>query len=109
MKLFKAIILIQMFAFGSLAFGKNECLPEGEHRDLIVANCTSCHTAKLVCQNRMTRARWDETLTWMQKEQNLWPLGDRRKPILDYLEKHLGIKQVSGNFYKYNYPPNPIW
>ena len=70
-----------------------ELLPKGEGYEIVTASCTGCHSAKLVTQNRMTRQDWDATLTWMQKKQGLWPLGDNRKIILDYLEKHFSPQQ----------------
>ncbi len=50
-----------------------------------VNNCTSCHSAKLVIQNRMSAERWHATIRWMQETQNLWPLGDNEDIIVDYL------------------------
>lgn len=51
----------------------------------VVNNCTTCHSAKLVTQNRMDKQRWKETIRWMQETQNLWDLGDTEKIIIDYL------------------------
>ncbi|SDE24280.1 hypothetical protein SAMN05421636_10481 [Pricia antarctica] len=50
-----------------------------------VANCTSCHSAKLVMQNRMSAERWHATIRWMQETQNLWPLGANEAIIVNYL------------------------
>lgn len=54
----------------------------------VVNNCTNCHSSKLVIQNRMNEVRWNATIKWMQKTQNLWPLGDNQKIIVDYLVKN---------------------
>ncbi len=54
----------------------------------VVNNCTNCHSAKLVTQNRMTRENWANTIKWMQETQNLWDLGDNEDIILDYLAKN---------------------
>ncbi len=87
-----------------------ECLSEAKYKKLIVQNCTSCHSAKLVCQNRMSRKVWDETITWMQTKHNLWNLSKRsRKRILDYLAEFQGIKKTRGGMYKTNYSPNKLW
>lgn len=51
----------------------------------VVNNCTNCHSAKLVTQNRMNTERWNETIKWMQKTQNLWDLGENQKVIVNYL------------------------
>lgn len=57
-----------------------------------INNCTSCHSAQLVIQNRMNKERWQTTIDWMQETQNLWELGDNEDIIIDYLVK--------------NYPPS---
>ena len=51
----------------------------------VVNNCTNCHSAKLVIQNRMNRARWEATIQWMQETQNLWDLGGNKEIIVNYL------------------------
>lgn len=53
-----------------------------------IQNCTSCHSAKLVTQNRMSREGWKATITWMQETQNLWDLGANEELILTYLAKN---------------------
>lgn len=60
-------------------------LKDGKGMMTVVRNCTSCHSAKLVIQNRMNRERWIETIRWMQKTQNLPDLGGNENIILDYL------------------------
>ena len=50
-----------------------------------VQNCTNCHSAKLVIQNRMNKERWKSTIKWMQETQNLWDLGKNEDIIIDYL------------------------
>jgi len=50
-----------------------------------VNNCTSCHSSKLVTQNRMSAERWKATIRWMQETQNLWDLGKNEAIIIDYL------------------------
>lgn len=60
-------------------------LVEGKGLALVVNNCTNCHSAKLITQNKMTRERWLATIRWMQQTQNLWELGENEALILDYL------------------------
>lgn len=57
--------------------------------ETVKRNCTPCHSARLVIQNRMDRDDWLRTIRWMQETQNLWqfPPGTE-KEILDYLAKH---------------------
>ena len=51
----------------------------------VVNNCTNCHSAKLVTQNRMSAERWNTTIKWMQETQNLWDLGGNQGIIVNYL------------------------
>ena len=60
-------------------------LKEGEGLMETVNNCTTCHSAKLITQNRMDRERWVATIRWMQKTQNLWDLGENEEIIVNYL------------------------
>lgn len=57
-----------------------------------INNCTNCHSAQLVIQNRMNKETWQTTIKWMQETQNLWDLGENEDVIIDYLVK--------------NYPPS---
>jgi len=60
-------------------------LVEAEGLMAVVNNCTNCHSAKLVTQNRMNKERWISTIRWMQETQNLWDLGPNENIIVDYL------------------------
>jgi len=60
-------------------------LVDAEGLMTVVNNCTNCHSAKLVTQNRMTAERWDATIKWMQETQNLWDLGKNQEIIVNYL------------------------
>ncbi len=53
-----------------------------------VNNCTSCHSAKLLIQNRLGREGWINTIRWMQETQNLWDLGKNEEIIVNYLAKN---------------------
>ncbi|SHG73957.1 hypothetical protein [Flagellimonas flava] len=61
---------------------------EDEGMKVTIQNCTSCHSAKLVTQNRMNREGWEATIRWMQETQNLWDLGNNEELILAYLAKN---------------------
>jgi len=56
--------------------------------DIVRSSCTSCHSAKLITQNRMSRDNWEKTIRWMQETQKLWDLGPNEPMILDYLAEH---------------------
>ena len=51
----------------------------------VINNCTNCHSAKLVTQNRMSKEHWNATIIWMQETQNLWDLGLDQEIIVNYL------------------------
>ncbi len=55
---------------------------------VIIGSCTSCHSAKLITQNKATRAGWKSMILWMQATQGLQDLGNREPIILDYLAKY---------------------
>lgn len=54
--------------------------------ELVRANCTACHSARLVIQQSGDEAFWAYTVRWMQEKQNLWELEpDAKQKIIDYL------------------------
>jgi hypothetical protein len=55
---------------------------------MVKAQCTSCHSSKLITANRFTRDGWKQKIRWMQANHNLWDLGETEKQVLDYLEKY---------------------
>ncbi|MEP2772234.1 MAG: hypothetical protein ABJH05_08795 [Fulvivirga sp.] len=60
-------------------------LKDGESLMLVVQNCTACHSAKIIIQNRADKEGWKGIIEWMQETQNLWELGDNEEKIIDYL------------------------
>jgi len=60
-------------------------LKDGESLMLVVQNCTACHSAKIIIQNRADKEGWKDIIQWMQETQNLWELGDNEEKIIDYL------------------------
>gem|GEM_PF-1004669 len=58
--------------------------------DMVRAQCTGCHSSRLIIQYRATREGWKERIRWMQQKQNLWDLGTAEPVILDYLAKNYG-------------------
>ncbi|HWV55008.1 hypothetical protein [Pseudorhodoplanes sp.] len=68
---------------------KPEDLPAGPGREETFYSCTPCHGFKIVAQQGMTRAQWDDSLNWMTARHGMNRIeGDDRKLILDYLERH---------------------
>lgn len=62
--------------------------------DLVVTNCTGCHAAELVIQNRQTADGWKSIIEWMQEKQNLWDLGKDESKIIAYLAKNYAPENV---------------
>lgn len=54
----------------------------------VIANCTGCHSAQLIIQNRASREGWIEVIRWMQRTQNLWDLGENEEIIVSYLSRN---------------------
>lgn len=65
-------------------------LAEGEGLALVIQNCTSCHSEKLIIQNRGDEQYWKSLILWMQQTQNLWDLGENQQAIVTYLSKYYG-------------------
>jgi mono/diheme cytochrome c family protein len=66
-----------------------EDLPAGAGRDETFGMCTACHGFKLVSNQGMSRAQWDDTLNWMTSRHNMPDIqGAERDLILDYLAQH---------------------
>lgn len=59
----------------------------------VISACTSCHSSKLITQNKATREGWEQMIRWMQKTQNLPDLGSNEPIILDYLAKYYAPKK----------------
>ena len=64
-----------------------------EHLNLVIANCTGCHSSKLITQFHTDRQGWLEKIRWMQQKQKLWDLGESEPKILDYLAKNYPLSE----------------
>ena len=64
---------------------------EAPGKNQVIANCTGCHSGRLVQQNRATWAGWHEIIRWMQAKQGFWRLeASVERQILDYLAAEYG-------------------
>jgi hypothetical protein len=61
---------------------------------MVKAQCTGCHSTKLIIANHFTRDGWKQKIRWMQTNHNLWDLGETEKQVLDYLEKNYAPVQM---------------
>lgn len=62
--------------------------------EVVSVQCTVCHSAKLITQNRSSRDGWLAMIRWMQETQGLWPLGSNEDQVLDYLAANYGALSV---------------
>lgn len=62
--------------------------------EIVRANCTSCHTASIITQNKQTRDGWEHLIHWMQETQGLWDLGKNEPLILDYLATYYAPEET---------------
>ncbi|MCO7216093.1 MULTISPECIES: hypothetical protein [unclassified Halomonas] len=76
----------------------------------VKGNCTVCHSAALVTQNRGSREHWAYLIDWMQETQGLWQFNpEMEATILDYLSTHYGPRTDARrqNLPKHLMPPTP--
>ncbi len=69
-------------------------LKADENLQLIIGACTSCHSAKIITQNRASREGWKSMIVWMQETQGLVDLGDKESIVLDYLAKNYAPQEM---------------
>jgi len=61
--------------------------------EIVRANCTACHSSRLITQQRGSAQQWLTMIRWMQKKQNLWAFDPAtEEKIIAYLAE--------------NYPPS---
>jgi hypothetical protein len=117
------LFLVCLWSLGSPLMAESdkisfEGLPDGVGKDLVVGNCTICHSESIILQNNMDRNGWNETIDWMQREQGMWELEKKdRNIILNYLSKYQGIDRRKGTkqhgprknqMYEFEYRSNPL-
>jgi mono/diheme cytochrome c family protein len=79
-----------------------EDFPPGAGREETANLCAACHSGRLVSQQGMSRAQWDETLDVMTARHKMPKIeGEERKVILDYLAVAFPPRRGRGS-------PNPF-
>jgi len=78
-------------AIAQTAFTPRDESPEefvaGAGRDETFYTCTACHGFKLVAQQGLTRAQWEDSINLMIRRHNMPALDDKdRAVVLGYLE-----------------------
>jgi len=88
------IVPVQISVADTLKKDKETGLIVDKDLYMVKAQCTSCHSSKLIIANHFTRDGWKQKIRWMQANHNLWDLGETEKQVLDYLEKHYAPTQT---------------
>jgi hypothetical protein len=70
----------------------NEHLPNGSMRDKAVTACTECHEARIIVQQRLSKAAWTKEVDKMVKWGALVEANDR-DALIDYLSGNFGPDQ----------------
>lgn len=63
-------------------------LKAGAGLESVLRSCISCHSSKLITQNRATEEGWKSMIHWMYETQNLPQLGEQEEVIIAYLGKN---------------------
>lgn len=99
------LALLTLFAFASPLRADErgiEDFPEGKGREETANMCAACHSGRIVSQQGMSRAQWDETLDVMTARHKMPKLeGEERALIVDYLAAAFPQKARRG-------APNPF-
>jgi len=57
--------------------------------------CSLCHSAQLITQNKASHQGWQDTLRWMQEKQGMQSLSQQTETlILNYLAKNYAPEQT---------------
>lgn len=74
------------------------------------ANCTECHSSRLIVQNSGNKTVWESRIRWMQETQGMHDLNpDLEETILNYLAENYGQKEATRRapLNQYLLPENP--
>ena len=70
-------------------------------RDETFYACTACHGFRLVAQQGMTRAQWEDSINLMIRRHNMPPLDAKdRERVLNYLETAYPPRAPAGRLLK---------
>jgi len=67
-------------------------LPPDVGREEVEIYCNACHSLRLVAQQGMSKADWDELFNWMVEEQEMEVIPpEDRMLVLNYLAKYRNV------------------
>lgn len=82
------IMVVCLFAYGT-QIDKETGLKIDKGWDLVVGNCSACHSLSLVTNQKGSKDDWRDMIRWMQESQGLWEFDKSdEEMILDYLAKN---------------------
>ncbi len=93
-RLFGVLCLLPVLPAAGSQLDKKTGLALAPGFEVVSAQCTVCHSARLITQNRASREGWQDMIRWMQETQGLWPLGEQEGLVLDYLAANYGPLSV---------------
>ena len=67
---------------------------------LVLGNCSACHSTQLITQNHGTKAEWKNTIQWMINTQGLWDSSDAWEPILNYLSQCYPQEEIDMSIFR---------
>jgi mono/diheme cytochrome c family protein len=79
-----------LFVPGAVLSQETIDLPEGDGRDLVAAQCTTCHGLSAVSVKRASAEIWDETVSRMVTTYMAAISDGDRKRIVEYLSTNFG-------------------
>ena len=103
-----ALLLFLLQTKNSLSQSDFDLLPDHDNKILILQNCISCHSIKLITQNKMSKNLWLKTIRWMQEEHNLKIFNkDEEEKIIDYLDTFFSSDNSQAYWEKRHVNPLP--
>ncbi|MEM7002967.1 MAG: hypothetical protein AAF529_19425 [Pseudomonadota bacterium] len=77
---------VQLLTASDTAIHTSPEPPPIEPEVLMQAHCLGCHSQALIASQRGDEAFWLNTIRWMQRTQNLWPIPpDQESALVSYL------------------------
>ena len=109
-----SVVVVSAISVPCTSFAEDKALDEAsgfiidDGWELTNVHCASCHSAKLVTQNRMDKSGWEDIIRLMQAEHGLWDLGTAESVIIDYLAQHYGLAKNTTRTRKGRISQTPI-
>jgi hypothetical protein len=91
-----AVLLACAAAAAGAVWAQNSALPPGRIQGKATAVCLPCHDARIIVQQRMTRAQWAKNMDKMIRWGAPVEPGDR-EGLIDYFAKHFSAAENPAN------------